>query len=92
MQAQTQLTLLRGLEYSWVLGSASLGSVSSFPGEVLWKLDSLRGPPIGEQLEESLQTGGQGFDSTFPPLDKVSTTGVRKFLAGKPSQDLQKPL
>ena len=61
---------------------------------MLRKLDSLRSLPIGGRLKESLQTGGQGLnlEGTFPPLDKVSTTGVRKFLAGKPSQDLQKPL
>ena len=68
--------------------------LGSFPEEVLRKLDSLRSLPIGGRLKESLQTGGQGLnlEGTFPPLDKVSTTGVRKFLAGKPSQDLQKPL
>ena len=64
----------------------------SFPLEVLWKLDSLRGPLIGGQLKESPQTGGRGFRGTFPPLDKVSTTGVWMVLVGTPSQDLQKPL
>ena len=30
------------------------------------------------QLKESPQTGGRGFRDTFPPLDKVSTTGMPK--------------
>ena len=31
---------------------------------------------MGRQLKESPQTGGRGFRDTFPPLDKVSKTGM----------------
>ena len=60
------------LVQSWVLGSASLGSVSNFRKKVLWKLDSLRGTPILGRPKESL--GGKDLihEGTFPPLDMVS--------------------
>ena len=38
---------------------------------------------MGRQLKESPQTGGRGFRDTFPPLDKVSTTGVWMVLVGE---------
>ena len=63
--------------------------MTSFPGEVLWKLDSLwagtkrnhlaQGKPSDrrEGLADSLQFYNH-FKGTLPPHDKVSTTGVTK--------------
>ena len=86
------LTLMHGLEYSWVLGSASLGTVTKFPFGSVVEVRFLEGAlSLEGSSRKALRPGGEDSEVPFPHSTRSPQLGSEWSWLGNPVKTFRYP-
>ena len=86
------LTLMHGLEYSWVLGSASLGTVTKFPFGSVVEVRFLEGAlSLKDSSRKAFSPGGEDLEVPFPHSTRSPQLGSEWSWLGNPAKTFRNP-